>query len=149
MNLIIREAIESDVETILEFIYALAEHQKSQQYVITDSDKLREQGFGHDKKFGTLLAEINGTTVGYLTYVWNYSTWAGGQYMYVENLFVLEHKRRFGIGAALMQEAKVVCKNNDCMHLKWEVESDNENAISFYQKQGATIAFRGVASCKA
>jgi GNAT superfamily N-acetyltransferase len=148
MTLIIREAVEKDVETIMEFIYALSDHQKSRQYVITDIKTLEDQGFGPDKKFGTLLADIDGATVGYLTYVWNYSTWAGGQYMYVENLFVLEHKRRSGVGAALMQGAKVVCENNGCIHLKWEVESDNENAISFYRKIGATIAFRGVASCK-
>lgn len=147
MTLVIREAIESDVDIIMELILALSDHQNSQQYVVTDVETLKEQGFGLDKKFGALLAEIDGAPVGYLTYVWNYSTWAGRQYMYVENIFVLEQKRRLGVGVALMHEAKVVCRKNGCMHLKWEVESDNGNAIDFYRKLGANIAFRGVGSC--
>lgn len=148
MTLVIREAIENDVGILMEFILALSEHQNSQQYVITDVKTLKKQGFGKDKQFGALLAEMDGSPVGYLTYVWNYSTWAGGRYMYVENLFVFEQQRRLGVGAALMQEAKVVCMQNGCRNLKWEVESDNATAIDFYKKQGANIAFRGVGSCK-
>ena len=147
MQLIIREAKEEDVDIIYELILSLARHDNIQQYVVTNTEKLREQGFGEDKKFGTLLAEQNGNTVGYLTYVWNYSTWAGGRYMYLENIFVSEKFRRLGVGAALMQEAKVICNANGCSHIKWEVLSDNENAIEFYKNLGATISFRGIGSC--
>ena len=66
--------------------------------------------------------------------------------MYVENLFVSEQYRRLGVGVALMQEAKNVCKKNSCLNMKWEVESDNENAIAFYKKSGATVSFRGIGS---
>jgi len=147
MTLIIREAAEQDADVIYEFILALSSHQNSQQYVLTDVETLRQQGFGADKQFGALLAEYEELAVGYLTYVWNYSTWAAGRYMYVENVFVHEQNRRSGVGAALMQEAQVVCKRHGCRNMKWEVESDNEGAIAFYKKLGATIAFRGVGSC--
>lgn len=147
MTLIVREAIEKDVDIIRDFIHALSCHQNSQQYVVTDVATLKEHGFGQDRKFETLLAEIDGTAVGYLTYVWFYSTWAGCRYMYVENLFVLEPHRRSGVGVALMQEAKNICRKNGCQNMKWEVESDNPDAISFYREFGANIAFRGVGSC--
>jgi ribosomal protein S18 acetylase RimI-like enzyme len=146
MQLIIREAEEKDVDTIYELILSLACHENTQQYVVTNTETLREQGFGEEKKFGTLLAEQDGNAVGYLTYVWNYSTWAGGRYMYIENIFVYEKFRRLGVGAALMQEAKAICNKNDCLHLKWEVQSDNEKAIEFYKNLGATISFRGIGS---
>jgi len=148
MSITVRRATLNDVELIYDFILALSSHQNSQQYVLTNVETLRQQGFGQDKQFGTLLAEDDGHAVGYLTYVWNYSTWAGGHYMYVENVFVNENSRRLGVGVALMQEAKVVCEKNGCNNMKWEVESDNETAIAFYRKLGATIAFRGVGSCK-
>ena len=147
MTLIIREAMEKDVDIISEFILALSYHQNLQQYVLTDVRTLREHGFGKDRLFGTLLAEIDGTTVGYLTYIWNYSTWAGGHYMYIENIFVLERRRRLGVGVALMEEAKRICEENGCLSMKWEVEPDNENAIAFYKKLGANIALRGIGSC--
>ncbi len=69
MVLTVREAIEKDVDLIREFILALSTHQNSQQYVLTDVKTLKEHGFGQERKFGTLLAEIDGTAAGYLTYV--------------------------------------------------------------------------------
>ena len=147
MALIIREAIEKDVEIISEFILALSSHQNLQQYVLTDAGTIAKHGFGQDRKFETLLAEIDGTPVGYLTYIWNYSTWAGGHYMFIENIFVLEQHRRLGVGVALMKEAKDICEENGCLNMKWEVESANENAIAFYKKIGGNITLRGIGSC--
>lgn len=148
MELNIREARDTDVDVIFRLILALSSHQDSEEYVLTDVDKLRQHGFGPERKFETLLAEKNGTTVGYLTYIWNYSTWAGDYHMYIENLFVLEPYRRSGAGGALMQGARAVCEKNGCSHMKWEVQSDNEEAIAFYEEQGATISLRGIGSCK-
>ena len=148
MTIVIREAVESDSETIYEMIIELSSHENSQKYVLTNSEMIREQGFGEDRKFGTLLAEYNGDTAGYLTYTWSYSTWQGGYYMYLENIFVLEQYRRSGVGSALMQGARDVCKITDRLHMKWEVQPENERAIEFYKKLGATVSLRGIASCK-
>jgi GNAT superfamily N-acetyltransferase len=148
MKIVIREAVEKDVEIIYKLILELSRHENTQKYILTNTEILREQGFGQDKKFGTLLAEYDGNTAGYLTYVWNYSTWQGGYYMYLENIFVLEPYRRFGVGSALMQKARTVCENNGRLHMKWEVQPENEKAIRFYKKQGATVSLRGIGSCK-
>lgn len=148
MEPIIRAAEEKDVDVIFSLIQALASHEQTEKYVLTDTDKLRRDGFGSDKKFRTLLAEKDGVAIGYLTYIWDYSTWAGDHYMYLENIFVLEGYRRLGVGEALMREAKAVCKNHDRLFMKWEVHPENEKAISFYKKQGATVSLRGIGSCK-
>lgn len=145
----VREAEEKDVGTLYELILELSSHENSQEYIVTNPDKLREQGFGKDKLFGALLAECDGKIAGYLTYVWNFSTWQGGYYMYLENIFVLKHYRSLGVGAALLQEAKNVCNHNGRLHIKWEVQLDNEKAIEFYKRQGATVSPRGIGSCKA
>ena len=68
--------------------------------------------------------------------------------MYMENIFVIDRYRRIGIGTALMQKAKDVCEKSGRLHMKWEVQQDNERAIDFYNKQGATISLRGIGSCK-
>ena len=148
MELIIREAEEKDIDVLLSLIRALSVHEQSEEYVLTNAAKLRKHGFGPEKKFGNLLAEKNGIAVGYLTYIWNYSTWAGDYYMYLENLFVLEPYRRLGVGDALMQEARVVCQKHDRLLMKWEVQPENERAIAFYKQQGATVSMRGIGSCK-
>lgn len=149
MTITARTAEEKDVDTLFELIVALSSHENSQEYVVTNPEKLREQGFGKNNLFGALLAEFDGNTAGYLTYVWNYSTWQGGHYMYLENLFVLKQFRGLGIGVALLQEAKNVCDENGRLHMKWEVQLDNANAIEFYKNQGATVSSRGIGSCKA
>lgn len=148
MNLKIREAVKSDAEQIYKLILELSRHENTEKYVLTNVEKLREQGFGKENNFGTILAEYDGNTAGYLTYVWNYSTWQAGYYMYLENIFVLERYRGVGVGSALMHAAKVVCKDTGRLHMKWEVQTDNEKAIEFYKKQGATVSLRGIGSCK-
>jgi len=147
MAFVIRDAVEEDAEVILNFILALSSHTNSQKYVLTDIETLKNHGFGEDRKFGTLLAEIDGTTVGYLCYQWDYSIWAGSHFMFVQNIFVSEQHRRSGIGAALMDEAKLVCKNNGLRHMKWEIDTDNISAIEFYEKTGATVSDRRIGSC--
>jgi len=147
MAFVIRDAVENDAELILDFIYALSSHTESQKYVLTNVEILKKHGFGKDRKFGTLLAEIDGKPVGYLCYQWDYSIWAGSHFMFIQNVYVLEQHRRSGIGAALMEEAKVVCKNNGLGHMKWEIDTDNTGAIEFYEKTGATVAYRRIGSC--
>jgi len=147
MAFVIRDAVEDDAEVILDFILALSSLTNSQKYVLVDAETLKNHGFGEDRKFGTLLAEIDGTTVGYLCYQWDYSIWAGSHFMYIQNLYVVEHHRCSGIGSALMDEAKVVCKNNGLRHMKWEIDTDNISAIEFYERRGATVSDRRIGSC--
>jgi len=147
MAFVIRDAVENDAEIILNFIIALSSHTNSQKYVLTNVETLKNHGFGEDRKFGTLLAEIDGTTVGYLCYQWDYSIWAGSHFMLVQNIYVLKQHRRSGIGAALMEEARVVCKKNGLHHMKWEIDTNNTGAIEFYEKTGATVSDRRIGSC--
>ena len=67
--------------------------------------------------------------------------------MYVQNIYVLEQHRRIGIGSALMDEARAVCKNNGLGHMKWEIDTDNVSAIEFYERTGATVSDRRIGSC--
>ena len=148
MTIVIREAVENDAGKIYELILELAGHENTQKYVLTNTEMIREQGFGEDRKFGSLLAEFNGDIAGYLTYTWSYSTWQGDYHMYLENIFVLEQYRRSGVGSALMQGARGICETTGRLHMKWEVQPENERAIEFYEKLGATVSLRGIASCK-
>lgn len=54
----------------------------------------------------------------------------------VDNMFVLEEYRKYGIGSKLMNEFKNYCIQNNIEELKVTASAKNKNAINFYKKNG-------------
>ncbi len=54
----------------------------------------------------------------------------------VDNMFILEEYRKYGIGSKLMNEFKNYCLQNDMQELKVTASAKNINAINLYQKNG-------------
>ena len=54
----------------------------------------------------------------------------------LDNMFILEEYRKYGIGTKLFNEYKEYCKKNKIEELKVTASSKNTNAIKFYQKNG-------------
>ncbi|MBQ3511549.1 MAG: GNAT family N-acetyltransferase [Bacilli bacterium] len=83
------------------------------------------------------LAIMNNEIVGYLAgsihveYSYNTNTLAE-----LDNMFILEEYRKYGIGTKLFNEFKKHCKENNIQELKVTASSKNLNAIKFYQKNG-------------
>jgi len=64
--------------------------------------------------------------------------------MNLDDLFVNEHYRGKKIGQQLMQHAQKICTENNINSIRWEVETDNERAISFYKSLGANMVKKGI-----
>jgi ribosomal protein S18 acetylase RimI-like enzyme len=142
----IRHAKSADIERIHELIVAIADHHNQSEFVLTDPGELLAAGFGNDPKFGVLLAEYDGSIVGYLSFTINYSIWLGNPYMNVDDVYIDSQCRGLGIGEALMREAKAHCQKLDISRVRWEVQKDNYNAIRFYKRLGAKFVEKGVFS---
>lgn len=54
----------------------------------------------------------------------------------VDNMFILEDYRKYGIGSKLMNEFKSYCIQNSIEELKVTASAKNNNAIKFYKKNG-------------
>lgn len=54
----------------------------------------------------------------------------------VDNMFILENYRKYGIGSKLMNEFKQYCIKNSIEELKVTASAKNSNAIKFYKKNG-------------
>ncbi len=52
----------------------------------------------------------------------------------LENMFILEDYRKYGIGSKLVNEFKIYCKQNKIDSIKVTASSKNKNAIAFYNK---------------
>ncbi|MBX3211319.1 MAG: GNAT family N-acetyltransferase, partial [Labilithrix sp.] len=106
--------------------------------VATEADLLRD-GFGPSPAFEVLLAERDGTTIGFAFYFFTYSTWRGRRCLYLEDLFVQPAHRGSGAGVALMRELARVAIDRGCARFVWQVLDWNEPAIAFYEKLGASV----------
>jgi putative acetyltransferase len=78
-----------------------------------------------------VIAESGGTMVGFVT--------VDPKTLYLDQIVVAPENWRAGVGAALLAEAKRI----SAAGLDLDVNTDNARAISFYRREGFTIAGHG------
>ncbi len=135
----IRPAAAADVPVILRLIHALAEYEKAPDEVKATEDDLLRDGFGERPMFHVVLAEWDGTPVGFAFFFFNYSTWHGRPGLYLEDLFVEPAYRGWGIGKALLVHLAQIAVARECRRYQWQVLDWNEPAIKFYEAMGARV----------
>lgn len=140
----IKKATIDDIDILYNLIIEIAKYHNQEQYVLTNKKEMLISGFGDKPKFEALIAEYNGKVSGFISYTWNYSIWLGGEYMNIDDVFILEEYRGKKIGEHLMKNAKQVCKTKNVSRIRWEVERDNLSAIKFYERLGAEMYTKGV-----
>lgn len=137
MTVTIREAAPTDIATIHAFILALADYEKLSHEVRTDRALLERHLFGPRPMAEALIAERDGTPVGFALFFHNFSTFEGRPGLYLEDLFVLPEARGSGAGKALLIRLAQIAVERDCARLEWAVLDWNAPAIAFYQSIGA------------
>jgi GNAT superfamily N-acetyltransferase len=135
----IRRANPDDLENIIQLITLLAEFDRSLAYLRINKEELREALFTEQPKTNALLAEYDGKTVGIATYYFTYSTFITKPGIWLDDLYILENYRNLGVGKALIEELRLIAKQNNCGRIDWMVARDNSHGIEFYEKLGAKI----------
>ena len=136
MNIEIRPAIPTDVQSIFELIKELAIYEKEENE-FTATLAMYENDFA-ENVFHSIVADVNGEIVGMVLYYLTYSTWKG-KMMYLEDFVVNEKFRGRGIGKSLYDAFIQDAKDKNCMLAKWQVLDWNEPAIQFYTQNNAII----------
>jgi GNAT superfamily N-acetyltransferase len=137
MALEIRFARPADVPVIAELIRGLARFEKLEGEVTMTDDMLDKGLFGERPYAETLLAEQDGTPVGFALFYHNFSTFLARPGLYLEDLFVVPERRGHGVGRALLVELARVAVERGCGRLEWAVLDWNREAIRFYERIGA------------
>ena len=88
----LRKAQPEDVGLVLYFIKKLAEYEKMLDQVETDEETLHQSLFVK-KAAQVLIAEEDGTPIGYALYFYNFSTFLGKPGLYIEDVFILPEYR--------------------------------------------------------
>ncbi|MBT2243677.1 GNAT family N-acetyltransferase [Sphingobium sp. BHU LFT2] len=136
-KVIIRDAQSTDIDTIANFILALADYEKLAHEVKADRETLARYLFGPRPMAEVLIAEHDGAPIGFALFFHNFSTFEGRPGLYLEDLFVLPEARGLGAGKALLARLARLAIARDCARLEWSVLDWNAPAIAFYRALGA------------
>ncbi len=133
----IRPATPADTPIIAQLIRDLADYERLGHAVVLDEANLKEHLFGARPFIEVLLAEAEGTVVGFALFFHNYSTFLGLPGIYLEDLFVKPEHRGQGHGKALFLALARLAVERGCGRFEWAVLNWNEPAIRFYESLGA------------
>jgi GNAT superfamily N-acetyltransferase len=134
----IRPAMPADVPMIARLIHELAVYEKLAHACVMKETDLREHLFGARKYAEVLIAEEQGTVVGFALFFHNYSTFRAKPGIYLEDLFVMPEARGRGHGKALLIALAKLAVERDCSRVEWSVLNWNTPSIDFYKALGAT-----------
>lgn len=137
MTLAIRPGTRADVPVIAELIRGLARYEKLEDAVTMTEERLAANLFGPHHYAETLIAEMDGSPVGFALFFHNFSTFLAQPGIYLEDLFVVPEQRAGGIGRALLKELARLAVERECGRLEWSVLDWNRDAIGFYERLGA------------
>jgi GNAT superfamily N-acetyltransferase len=133
----IRPATPEDVPLILQLIRELAEYERLSHEVRATEAQLHATLFVPDPAAEVVLAEVEGTPVGFAVFFPTYSTWEAKAGLYLEDLFVRPEARGRGVGRALLGYLADVTLKRGWARLEWRVLDWNQPSIGFYKKLGA------------
>ena len=144
MQIEIRDAGPDDLQAVLELMRDLADHEGLLEYFQLTRDALAECCLREPKRFHLLVATSGAAVVGYATYMFQFSPWAGREYLFLDDLYVAEAARNAGLGRRLMLRVGEAAIERD-VDVRWHVESVNQAAQKFYAGLGAQLRDKFIA----
>ncbi len=138
----IRLATQSDAETLLGLIDALADYEQLDRPTADAKERLTLHGWPTNGSAPLYTAWLSidtesGAAVGYAITFLTYSTFLAKPTMYLEDLFVLPAFRRSGHGKELIKKVVDCAHETGCGRVEWVVLDWNTSAQEFYKGMGA------------
>ncbi len=143
MTATIREGRREDAANAHALIHALAAHEKALEDLKITADAFEAAAFATPPKMGFMVAELKGEIVGVVTFVQRFHIWNNSDIFQLDDLYVTDAARGFGVGSKLLLALGHKAKAMGAA-VKWEVNADNEGAIRLYRRIGARITEKGV-----
>lgn len=141
-NIVIRKAILEDVSYIQNLnneLFKLEKENYDTTLVLNWALTEESKDYFEDliKNQYVIVATLEDKIIGYLAGSINEKgSYEEIQYGEINNMFIKEDYRLYGIGKKLINNFKNYCRNNNIRNLKVVASSKNKNAIEFYRKNG-------------
>jgi GNAT superfamily N-acetyltransferase len=134
MIITIRKAAKADFPAVYALFREFAVFQKTPEKLYITLEQLMED----EQYFQCLVADVDGRIVGFASFFFAYYSWTGKS-VYLDDLYVKEDSRKYGIGKRLLNGVIDLAKTEKCKTVRWLVSRWNANAIEFYRSIGAVI----------
>jgi GNAT superfamily N-acetyltransferase len=139
----IRRAGPADATTVHAMVLEIAAHQAQTAAVASTAGQWRD--FLHRDDVIVLLAERDGTALGYASMQIRLNLWAGRNMVALDDLYVRSHARNDGVGHCLMTEAARLADPQRRI-VRWEVDIENLAAQRFYARLDAVLTTKVIAT---
>lgn len=135
---VVRRVRPEELADVVALITEHAAYEKAEPPAPGLEERLRSLLFGSpEPRLRCLVAELDGTVVGYATCSAEVSTWDGTEYLHMDCLFLRDGHRGLGIGESLMAAVRDEARALGLGQVQWQTPAWNEGAIRFYDRIGA------------
>ncbi|MGY1641253.1 GNAT family N-acetyltransferase [Geodermatophilus sp. SYSU D00703] len=132
----IRRATPADAAPVAAMVREIAAHQDQTAHVHVRDQHWR--ALLERPEVVVLLAERDGSAVGYVSAVRQLHLWTGGDVLALDDLYVRPGHRDGGVGRRLMAALARLAAPEQLV-VRWGMEVDNVDAQRFYRRLGATL----------
>ena len=136
-DLQVRQAVAGDIPVLLALMDSHARYEGAEP--ITAAARARFPGLLADQSDNWIYVLVSGEeVVGYAAFNLATSTWRSARYLHMDCLYIDETCRGLGGGLMLVKEGEALARTLGITTLEWQTPVDNEGAIRFYERCGAT-----------
>ena len=135
----VRPATPADVPVLHAMIRELAAYEKILHEVVATEEDTARALFGPRPAAEALIGLVDGEPSGFAVFYPFYSTFAGRQCLYLEDIYVRPASRRVGLGRELIDAFFRTARERGCPKVEWRVLRWNEPALAFYRSLGADV----------
>lgn len=139
MNFQIETAQEQHIPAIITLMREFAEYENLLEFLEITEEKLYNALFGESGFVECLIATSDEMPVAYALYYLNFSSFRGQTGVYLEDIFIKEDFRKYGIGELMLKQIARSGKDEGAVRMDFQVLDWNAPAINFYKKHGAEM----------
>jgi GNAT superfamily N-acetyltransferase len=133
----LRPTAAADVPALHRLMRDFATFERLQHRFQITEPELHAALFGAKPALDSILAEVDGVTIGFALWFFTFGTFSGRYSLFVEDIYIEPAHRGRSIGLALFRHMARIALERQCSDMTWNVLDWNTAAIEFYRRIGA------------